>query len=203
MLAIRAWSRLFQWLVQSSSQHENNCAALLAFHSNVLVTSNVLSSIVRSFLWQKFRKHQTYLHICSGLETYWSTSQPSQTGKQTLEDSWEAGSEWDGPDQPSKNHWLHSLLLLLPDGKCMQKQTAYLLPQSREHLASGWHLTAFSCSRRGKSQGQPIQPGRSAKVAVPSWGNGSFHFFPARKRERLYPPTQAHYPKARRCQQSK
>lgn len=51
---------------------------------------------------------------------------------------------------------------------CKSIFSAYLLPQSREHLASGWHLTSFSCSKREESQGQPIQPGCSAKAAVPS-----------------------------------
>ena len=138
-----------------------------------------------------------------GLKPTGALHNQNQTGKWTPECSWAAGSEWDGSDQPSKNHWLHSLLLLLPDdGKCMQSRlSAYLLSQSREHLASGWHLTAFSCSKRGKSQGQPIQPGCSAKVAVPSWGNGPLHFSQLEGGREYAPHT--HYPKARRCQQSK
>lgn len=172
---IRACSRLFQNFGQSSCKHKNNYSALLAFHSNVLVTSNILNFTARSFFWQKFRKHQhTSLHICSGLETHF-------TNKKKLDkEHWKAAEKWDqnGMDLTSllKNHWLHFLLLLHVGSACKSKLPACLLPQSGEHIASGWHLTVFSCSKKGRSQGQPIQPGCSAKVAVPSWGNSPLNF---------------------------
>lgn len=78
---------------------------------------------------------------------------------------------------------------LMMASACKSRSSAYLLPQSREHLASGWHPTAFSCSKRGKSQGQPIQPGCSAKVAVPSWGNGPLHFSQLERGREYIPPS--------------
>lgn len=149
---IRAWFRLFQWFDQSSYKHENNHSALLAFHSNVLVTSNVLNSTTRSFLWHKFRKHRhTYLHICSGLATHWNTSQTKphwkrNTGRQLRS---RIRMVWTWPAFWKITGFLPCCCCcLMLASACKSRLSAYLLPQSGEHLASGWHLTAFSCSKK-------------------------------------------------------
>lgn len=77
-------------LPNPARKHGNSCPALVAFHSHVLVTPSILNSAPASSLWQKFRNQQrTYLHICSGLEIHWSTSQPKTKWKRILAGSWE------------------------------------------------------------------------------------------------------------------
>lgn len=189
MVVIRPWSGLFQLFVKSSCKHEVNCTALLAVQSNTLVTSSILISTSTPHLFPgKSLEIISILTFTSvqGLKPTRELHNLNQTRKRILAGSWEAGSKWDSPDQPSKIHQPHSncCYCLMMASACKSRLSAYLLPQSKEHLATGWHLTAFS-NKRGKSQGQPIQPGCSAKVAVPSWGNGPLHF-PQLERRREY-----------------
>lgn len=136
----------------------------------------------------------TYLHICSVLESHWNTSQTKTNWKRNTRKQLRSKIRmvciWPAFWKITGFMPCCCCCLMLVSA-CKSRLSAYLLPQSGEHLASGWHLTAFSCSKKGKSQGQPIQPGCSAKVAVPSWGNSPLNFS---KLERERECTHTHTP---------